>query len=209
MLLGVGFEGGLAVVACALGWIFGPPPFETWHWRLRDVGLAVIATTPMLAALIVFAHSELAPLVRIRRIVDEFLRPLFRHSTILDLALISLVAGLGEELLFRAILQSWFTDSLGVWPGIVLASALFGLLHLVTPTYGVIAALIGGYLGWVWEVNGNLLVVVIVHALYDFIALVYLLRCRSELLTTESLVPDPTNTVQATANASVNDCPNG
>jgi membrane protease YdiL (CAAX protease family) len=64
------------------------------------------------------------------------------------------------------------------WPALVVSSVLFGLLHPITPTYAVLAGLIGAYLGGVWLANGNLLVVVIVHALYDFIALIYLLRDR-------------------------------
>lgn len=180
LLLGLGFEGGLAVLAWGLGWLVGPPAFETWRFSVRDFGVALIATVPMLAALVFFAHSQLRPLVRIRRIVDEFLQPLFRDCTILDLALIALVAGLGEELLFRAILQSWFVEGFGLVAGIAIASTVFGLLHLVTPTYGLIAALIGVYLGWLWVVTDNLLVVVVVHALYDFFALVYLMRIPPE-----------------------------
>jgi membrane protease YdiL (CAAX protease family) len=52
---------------------------------------------------------------------------------------------------------------------------LFGLLHPITPTYAVLAALMGAYLGGVWLASGNLLVPIVAHALYDFIALAYLL----------------------------------
>ena len=48
--------------------------------------------------------------------------------------------------------------------------------NLITPTYGVLAALIGVYLGWVWLASGNLLAPVVAHALYDFVALVVLVR---------------------------------
>jgi membrane protease YdiL (CAAX protease family) len=56
---------------------------------------------------------------------------------------------------------------------------LFGLLHLVTPTYAVLAALMGGYLGWLYVRTGNLLVAIIVHALYDFFALSYFVKGRA------------------------------
>jgi membrane protease YdiL (CAAX protease family) len=56
---------------------------------------------------------------------------------------------------------------------------LFGALHALTPTYAILATLAGAYLGSVWLITGNLLVVIIAHGFYDFIALVYLLRVRT------------------------------
>src|SRR5262249_17161601 len=44
-------------------------------------------------------------------------------------------------------------------------------------TYTVMAALIGVYRGDLYNVSGNLLLVIIAHALYDFVPLVYL-QCR-------------------------------
>ena len=42
----------------------------------------------------------------------------------------------------------------------------------------VIVTILGLYLGTVWILGGNLLTVMITHALYDFAALAYLLRIR-------------------------------
>jgi membrane protease YdiL (CAAX protease family) len=53
---------------------------------------------------------------------------------------------------------------------------IFGLLHPITPGYILIAGLMGAYLGGLWMLNGNLLTVMVAHALYDFVALVLLLR---------------------------------
>ena len=55
---------------------------------------------------------------------------------------------------------------------------MFGLLHPITRAYAVIAALLGAYLGGLWLAGGNLLTPIVAHALYDFVALVYLLRLR-------------------------------
>src|SRR5262249_54526611 len=63
----------------------------------------------------------------------------------------------------------------GPWLGLAAASVLFGLLHAVTPTYAVLATLMGGYLGGLWMATGNILAPIIVHALYDFVVLYYLL----------------------------------
>jgi membrane protease YdiL (CAAX protease family) len=44
----------------------------------------------------------------------------------------------------------------------------------------VLAALIGLYLGWLWLAWGNLLLPIITHGSYDFLALWYLLRARNQ-----------------------------
>jgi membrane protease YdiL (CAAX protease family) len=53
---------------------------------------------------------------------------------------------------------------------------IFGLMHYLSPTYAIYAGLTGLYLGVIYQVSGNLFIVMIIHALYDFIALVYVVR---------------------------------
>src|SRR5205085_12118606 len=101
---------------------------------------------------------------------------LFQRGTLLDLAAISVLAGFGEEMLFRGVLQDLLSRWLGPWPALAFASVLFGLLHLITPTYAVLAALMGAYLGWLYARTGNLLVPIMTHTLYDFFALSYIVR---------------------------------
>jgi membrane protease YdiL (CAAX protease family) len=46
------------------------------------------------------------------------------------------------------------------------------------PSYhlDIVATVIGAYLGVLWLWTGNLMTPIVVHALYDFVALIYLLR---------------------------------
>ena len=109
--------------------------------------------------------------------------PLFRQATLTQLAVISLMAGLGEELLFRGVIQGKITQVVGGpagnWVGAIVAALLFGLAHSVSLTYAILAALIGLYLSWTWLATGNLLVPIAAHTVYDFVALVYLVKVRS------------------------------
>jgi membrane protease YdiL (CAAX protease family) len=66
----------------------------------------------------------------------------------------------------------------GDWVAIVSVAVLFGLLHAVNAAYAVLAALMGLYLGWLWTATGNLAVPIVAHAVYDFLALEYILRGR-------------------------------
>jgi uncharacterized protein len=48
----------------------------------------------------------------------------------------------------------------------------------VNRSYAMLAGVIGLYLGWLWMATGELLLPIAVHALYDFLALVYLVKIR-------------------------------
>jgi hypothetical protein len=179
VLLAVAFEGGLAALAWVLGWLLDQPPLARIHWRGRDVLIGAAISLPLLLIFYLCVHWPVGPLSRIKAFADEVIQPLFQYCTVLDLAIISLLAGLGEEMLFRAVLQPFLAERLNLAAGILIANVLFGLLHLITPTYAVLAGLMGAYLGWVLVQTDNLLVVIVAHALYDFLALVYLVRRRS------------------------------
>ena len=140
------FEGALAVVACGLGWLLPIPPWRQIHWELAGLGWGIAACIPLLAGMLILRGLRSGPLGRLNLVVDQFVVPLFAKCTLLDFALISLVGGLGEELLFRGLIQAALTNWLDVAAGIVIASLLFGLAHIITPTYAVLAALIGVYL---------------------------------------------------------------
>jgi len=169
------FEGGLVVVAVAAGWLLGTPAFVNLSLQMDAFAQGVAATLPILLLLTPLANRS-RPLKNLRDFVSRQVLPLFKNASLVQLAVISVLAGLGEEALFRGVLQSWLVKQIGIYPGLILASVAFGLAHFVNRTYAVVATLIGLYLGWLYLVSGNLLVPVIAHALYDFVALIVLLR---------------------------------
>jgi membrane protease YdiL (CAAX protease family) len=178
MLLAVISEAGLGVLAWLLGWLLGTPALATLRWQPYDLAVGAAATLPMLLLFAACVRWPVGPLARVRAFADEVIRPLFRPCTLADMALVALLAGVGEEMLFRGVLQG----ALGRWlnPGLGLAAAslLFGLLHPITPAYVVLATLLGAYLGALWLWTDSLVVVIVAHGLYDFLALVWLTRTR-------------------------------
>jgi uncharacterized protein len=176
VLLGMSFEGSFVLLAWLLGWLVGESPIEHWRWSRGDVTLGLAASLPLLVLFLAFFHWPVGPLRRIKDFLEEIFKPLFRPCTTLDLAILSVLAGAGEEMLFRGVLQGAFSRWLGVPGGLILASILFGLAHAITATYAIIAALVGLYFGWLWLVTDNLLTPIVCHAAYDFVALVYILR---------------------------------
>jgi membrane protease YdiL (CAAX protease family) len=178
------FEGGLALLAVGLGWLLGQRPLETFRWSLADAGWGVAATVPPLVMFGLCLKCPWRPFVELVRVVDSFVVPLFRHVRVVELAAISLLAGLGEEMLFRGVIQQavtdWVGEPYGHAVGLAVAAFLFGLVHRITLTYAILAGLIGLYLGAIWLLSGNLLVPILAHALYDFVAMVYLVRLRRQ-----------------------------
>ena len=81
------------------------------------------------------------------------------------------VAGLGEEMLFRGIMQYELADRFGDALALGSTSIIFGLLHAVTPMYALLATLASLYFGYLYEMSGNLAVPIVTHGVYDFGAL--------------------------------------
>lgn len=169
-------ESSLLMVALGLAWLFGQPLFSDLHWSLNDLLLGLAVSAPLFVVFWWMLRSTLPPLARIRRLLVTGLRPYFAQWSLLQLAIISLLAGICEEVLFRSVIQGTLSANAGPLMAVIIASALFGLAHLITLAYAVIAAAIGAYLGVLWLLSGNLLVPITAHAAYDFVALVYFVR---------------------------------
>jgi membrane protease YdiL (CAAX protease family) len=174
--IGMAVEGSLVGLAWLGAWLLDEPFWNHFHWSASDAALGLAAGLPMLLVFWGCLHWPIGPLARIKAIAEEFIRSLFAPCNVLELAALSLVAGVGEEFLFRGVLQGALIREWGPWLGVASASLLFGLLHALTATYILLAALLGAYLGGLFLLTDNLLPAVVAHAFYDFLALLFLLR---------------------------------
>ena len=176
----VALEASLGLVALVLGWALGHHPLTDFQWTTRAAIEGLAATLPLIGFLWLSDRWRFEPILRIRDFLREHLLPYLHDANLLDLAMLSIAAGVGEEILFRGFLQSWLTMQFGIVAAIGLTALVFGLLHPVSITYVVIATLIGAYLGGVWLVSGNLLAPIVTHAVYDFVAVLILLGDSGE-----------------------------
>lgn len=165
------------LLAWGLGALFGVPAFGEMRFTGAAAGWGLLACGPMLAGLALALRSSWPPLVRLRRSMDEF-ATLLSRCTLLDLALISVLAGVGEEALFRGVMQTGLIPAVGLPAAVALTSVVFGMAHYLSLTYAAYAALVSVYLGALLIYTDNLLVPVVAHAAYDFVALIYLTRVR-------------------------------
>ncbi len=99
------------------------------------------------------------------------LHDLTRSLTWPQIFMLSCLAGLGEELLFRGFLQSWLSVAIGVYTAIILSSLIFALLHAMTLYYFAITFLLSLVFAVLFQTSQSMLLVVLIHAVYDVIAL--------------------------------------
>ena len=163
------------MLALGLGWALKSPFYEQVALMWQAFVWGAVATAPPLLLMWLGTRTQWGPLLRIMRQTEKLL-PQFAACSYFELALISSLAGVAEEALFRGVIQTALGAWLHPWAALLITSALFGLGHLITPMYALLAGLLGLYLGGLAMIYNNLLLVMVVHALYDFVALVYLAR---------------------------------
>ena len=133
------------------------------------IGTAAAVALALLNWYLLRGAPNLRPVASIRRLYQESLKPLFGGVGVTDVVIISVAAGIGEELLFRGVLQPEV--------GLVLASVIFGVLHMGgtgTLAFGCWVAVMGGVLGGLAVWTGGLLAPIVAHALYDGAAITYI-----------------------------------
>jgi membrane protease YdiL (CAAX protease family) len=176
---GIAFELGLGGVAVVLAALLGVPALGLIRMSGAAAAAGLIAVIPLAGTLYALRRASFSPIRRIEEALDRTLRPLLQRASQLELLALSLAAAVGEELLFRAVIQGAAGRALGSAAGVAVASAVFGAAHAVTGAYAIIAAVVGAYLGGILLMTGNLLAPIVTHAAYDWIALVYWLRLKS------------------------------
>lgn len=103
------------------------------------------------------------------------------HAPAYFLAMVAvsiLVVGPAEELLFRGAIQGLLKRAWGMWPALVAASLVFGLIHYnvgagsvsARLAYVGIATLLGLLLGYLYEYSENLVVPALAHGGYNAVA---------------------------------------
>lgn len=139
----------------------------------RDILIGLASAVPISITIYLLMAGPISRITWIQRAMSQINEKLYlpfgrsiRSLTIFEIVLISCAAGIGEEIFFRGMMQSF----IGVW----WAAVVFGLLHALTPAYFIIATAVGIWLGLLYQFSDNLLVPMVAHAAYDIFALNFL-----------------------------------
>ncbi len=169
LLAGLSNLTALSAVAAFGFWYSKEPPrwkfpadltAPSWFWTGLVLsaagGTVVLGELANLTTWMVPLPSELAALFN----------RLTEGNPLISLFTLAVVAPLTEETLFRGLLLRGFSRRYGVWPALLLSSALFALFHL--NLWQALAAFLAGlYLGWVFLSTRSLLAPILVHALFN------------------------------------------
>ncbi|NNC46939.1 MAG: CPBP family intramembrane metalloprotease [Sphingomonas sp.] len=151
-------------------------PLERFALTAQGFFLGIIAAIGLIA--MVYGTRSLLP--KIWEDLDYRAGRLFAQApfglTWPIIILLSAVAGIGEEIVFRGALQGWLETVSPVSIAIIAQAVIFAALHPISRAYVVYVLLIGMALGAIYVVTGNLLVTMIAHFLYDVFALERLRR---------------------------------
>ncbi|TWT57140.1 CAAX amino terminal protease self- immunity [Thalassoglobus neptunius] len=152
----------LLVITLGIAAIADIPLMSRIHWSVSDFLIGVIAAILMFA---VFGQ-----LGSLREEAGNRLGQSLASCRWFDLAILAVVVGIVEELLFRGLIEQSL-QSLGPWTALLITNVVFGVLHAVSPLYAVVAGVLGAILsGLTWGIGDyNLLRPIVAHSLYDFI----------------------------------------
>ena len=142
--------------------------FDSWDEfnTLFDFNFNLILYYGVLPALIIISIDMLLDKYLSEKHLDDggINKLLFQNQSILSIFLIALTVSISEEFLFRGVLQT----SLGY----IEASTIFAVIHiryLKKPVLMISIVCVSFYIGYLFEITGNLYVTMTSHFLIDFI----------------------------------------
>lgn len=188
------FETALGVLALILGWTLGPdartliPTFsESMGSIFWGIGWGFVAAIPILVIIEVIGRIPCEPVRALERLREDPIFTTLLSLGIGELILISICAGVGEELLFRGWLLYYLAGASGMEPStieigaaLVMSSIAFGLVHPFTKLYIFLGALMGLYFGGLLLWSENLLIPIVAHAAYDAVLLIMAKREKQQ-----------------------------
>ena len=154
---------------------------------VKSLGIGVLVGSAFALGMELVSRLPIRSMQKLERSMQSQLHLLLGPMSVPDLLLLSLSAGIGEELLFRGLIQGWwmslsetlsFLESL---PGMAISAVCFGFAHPLSKTYIVLATLAGFLFAILYWATRDLLACVLAHAIYDAIICVYWKWTQSQL----------------------------
>lgn len=153
--------------------------FETPMWVDIGLGLGVGIIVVILSG-VLERFAEWA-----RRLSAAFAQMLGAMSPA-QVTVFAVTSSIGEELLFRGFLQQWLSDGLFTgpmsdWWGLIVASLIFGLIHVGPERrtflpWTIMAVVMGFVLGAIYLYTGNVLAPVLCHFTINLLNLAQIAR---------------------------------
>lgn len=161
----------LGVIAVGFSVVADTPLAPQFHWSLPDALIGFAGTVPLAVFLFWVMKTSQPVIAQFRQSQIEYFAGIGFRFTPFRIVVMSVCAGVFEELLFRGVLQTSMAKVAPVAIAILLSNLIFGAVHWRTALYALIAGLVGVWIGVLFAFTGNLLTPMVTHGVYDLIAL--------------------------------------
>ena len=149
-----------------LGTIGLVPDYYGWRWLA--VGIGAAASLFMLWQLYSGIRNPLE-LKKLRGQMGELgaLAP-STDTEMRTFSMVSVTAGICEEIVYRGMLMGALAPVLGLWPAVALSSVVFGMGHMYQGMTGIVkTTLVGLFMALLTVFSGSLLVAIVLHSIID------------------------------------------
>lgn len=165
---------GILVLGAVISLFYNP-----WSWFGHSGILALplgVVIGAVIYTLMFFVSRSSSVMVDSIKELLRILHALFKDFTWTQIIIISLLAGIGEELLIRGALQTYLVQVSSPFLGMFLASFIFGLLHFLSKIYVFITFVIGFIFALLFHFTDSMLLVMIAHTVYDIFAFAMIVK---------------------------------
>jgi membrane protease YdiL (CAAX protease family) len=142
------------------------PSYHGWGWLALGVGLA--ASGYMLWQMVTVPGKP-KELEKLRGQMGD-LSALVPQNAAENRAfsMVSVTAGICEEIVYRGVLMGALIPALGLWPAVAISSVVFGMGHMYQGMAGIVkTTLVGLFMALLTVFSGSLLIAIILHSIID------------------------------------------
>lgn len=137
--------------------------------RLENFVLIPVMTLCILVFILQFGIWQASVLPEAKELTSMF-AGLFDSAPFWWIILImSPLAGICEEVLFRGFIQKGLRTRLGPWAAIIMAAMMFGFAH-ISPAKIITTFMIGLWMGYIYQITGSLWMSIATHAFNNALA---------------------------------------
>ncbi len=174
-LLGLAFQAGIVVLGLIPLWLFDIPVAMEGLTVPEYLAWGTAAGVLTYGVLFLLSLTDLLSSDSLQKHIRD-LHGFVRSQSWPVLIGLAVLAGVGEELLFRGVIQGWVSEYLGHIVGILAGGVIFGLAHALSRAYFSVATALGVIFGIAYATTDSIQLVMVWHAVYDLVVILILRR---------------------------------
>ena len=137
------FELSLGLFALLTGYFIHINPFDKIHFTWIAIRGGILTTFLALFLITLMTMVNRSAFLQQMVQLKSWFNKLFNNWTLTQFLLISICAGVGEELLFRGLIQEGLMRLIGAWPALIISGTIFGMVHWYSNYYFIYATFMG------------------------------------------------------------------